>query len=73
MSARQLERLLEIDRLIRSPLRQTAATLARELEVSERTIQTDIAFLKNRYFAPIAYRKGEGLYYTGLFHSRQRE
>jgi predicted DNA-binding transcriptional regulator YafY len=64
MSARQLERLLEIDRLIRSPKRQTAATLARELEVSERTIQTDIAFLKNRYFAPIAFHKSEGLYYT---------
>jgi predicted DNA-binding transcriptional regulator YafY len=64
MSARQLERLLEIDRLIRSPQRQTAATLALELEVSERTIQSDITFLKNRYFAPIAFRKSAGLHYT---------
>jgi predicted DNA-binding transcriptional regulator YafY len=64
MAARRLERLLEIDRLIRSPRRQTAATLSQELEVSERTIQGDITFLKNRYFAPIAFRKRDGLYYT---------
>ncbi len=63
-SPRRLERFLEIDRLIRSPQRQTATSLALELEVSERTIQGDITFLKDRYSAPIAFKKGCGLHYT---------
>jgi predicted DNA-binding transcriptional regulator YafY len=62
--SRRLERLLEIDRLIRSPQRQTAMSLALELEVSERTIQSDITFLKNRYHAPIDFKKRRGLHFT---------
>jgi predicted DNA-binding transcriptional regulator YafY len=62
--SRQLERFLEIDRLLRSSQRQTAGRLAEALEVSERTIQTDLTFMKNRYHAPIAFQKGRGLYYT---------
>jgi predicted DNA-binding transcriptional regulator YafY len=49
LSPRRLERFVEIDRLIRSPQRQTATSLAQELEVTERTIQGDITFLKDRY------------------------
>jgi predicted DNA-binding transcriptional regulator YafY len=63
-SPRRLERFLEIDRLIRSPQRQTATSLALELEVTERTIQGDITFLKDRYSAPILFKKGRGLHYT---------
>lgn len=64
LSPRRLERFLKIDRLIRSPQRQTATSLALELEVTERTIQGDITFLKDRYSAPIAFKKGRGLHYT---------
>jgi predicted DNA-binding transcriptional regulator YafY len=63
-SPRRLERFLEIDRLIRLPQHQTASNLALELEVTERTIQGDITVLKDRYFAPIAFKKERGLLYT---------
>ena len=45
MSPRHLERLLELDLLLRSGFRQTAKTLAEALEVSERTIHSDLDFL----------------------------
>ena len=62
--SRHLERLLAIDSLIRSSQRQTAKTLADELEVSERTIYSDIAFLRDRYQAPIDSTHEKGFYYT---------
>ncbi|MEY2977493.1 MAG: hypothetical protein ACO31I_07910 [Prochlorotrichaceae cyanobacterium] len=55
--SRHLERLLAIaesawrsliDRLLRSPERQTAVGMAEVLEVSERTIRNDISFLRDR-------------------------
>ncbi|MGA1410055.1 MAG: hypothetical protein ACO37W_10010 [Prochlorotrichaceae cyanobacterium] len=55
--SRHLERLLAIaesawrsliDRLLRSPERQTAVGMAEVLEVSERTIHKDISFLRDR-------------------------
>ncbi|MGB7415519.1 MAG: HTH domain-containing protein, partial [Thermosynechococcaceae cyanobacterium] len=61
---RQLERLLEIDCLIRASERCTAESLAEHLEKSERTIRSDIAFLRDRYGAPVEYSHKRGWYYT---------
>lgn len=61
---RHLERLLELDRLIRSSYRCTADSLAKALERSERTIRNDIAFLKDRYSAPIVFSHKKGWHYT---------
>lgn len=64
--ARKLERLLAIDRLLRSTAYQTCVSLAKELEVSERTIRDDLAFLRDRFHAPLEYGKKRGWYYTDL-------
>jgi predicted DNA-binding transcriptional regulator YafY len=64
--SRHLERLLRIDELLRSGQRSTAKSLAQSLEVSERTIGSDIAFLQNRYSAPIEWSRANGYYYTDL-------
>jgi predicted DNA-binding transcriptional regulator YafY len=64
MSRLQLERLLKIDDLLRKPERQTAQSLADELEVSERTIRDDLAFLRNRLNAPLEFHRTKGHYYT---------
>lgn len=60
----KLERLLEIDALLRSKQRHTADSLASALEVSERTIRSDLAFLRDRYHAPLECNKTQGYYYT---------
>lgn len=62
--SRHLERLLEIDRLLRKQERQTACNIASALEVSERTVRSDIAFLRDRYHAPIEFSKKQGYHYT---------
>jgi predicted DNA-binding transcriptional regulator YafY len=62
--SRHLERLLQIDELIRSQERQTAESLAQALEVSERTIRNDLSFLRDRYSAPIEFNKAKGFHYT---------
>ncbi|MEB3226265.1 MAG: WYL domain-containing protein, partial [Synechococcus sp.] len=62
--SRQLERLLEIDRLLRSPEKQTQVRIAEVLEVSERTVRNDINFLRDRFDAPLEYTKGKGWHYT---------
>lgn len=49
--SRHLERLLRLDTLLRNPERQTASTMATVLEVSERTIRSDIEFLRDRDFS----------------------
>lgn len=64
MRALHLERLLAIDELIRARERQTSGTLARAMEVSERTIRADLAFLRDLYQAPLAYSKRDGHHYT---------
>ncbi|MGL5795143.1 MAG: DNA-binding protein, partial [Waterburya sp.] len=51
--SRHLERLLKIDSLLRSGLRQTQESLAQATEVSDRTIRSDLAFLRDRYNAPL--------------------
>ena len=62
--SRRLERLLQLDTLLRQPQRQTAQTLADALEVSERTVRSDIEFLRDRFSAPIEYSKAQGHFYT---------
>jgi predicted DNA-binding transcriptional regulator YafY len=62
--SRRLERLLKIDSLLRSAERQTAISLGQAVEVSERTIRDDLAFLRDRYDAPLEYGKNRGWYYT---------
>lgn len=62
--SRHLERLLELDRLIRSSERHTAITLAEALEVSERTVRNDLDFLRDRYNAPIESDRQKGYYYS---------
>ncbi|PNW65395.1 UNVERIFIED_CONTAM: DNA-binding protein [Euhalothece sp. KZN 001] len=62
--SRQLERLLHIDAFLRYQQRQTSDTLAEALEVSERTIRKDLAFLRDRYHAPLEFTKKEGWHYT---------
>jgi predicted DNA-binding transcriptional regulator YafY len=62
--SRHLERLLQIDVLIRSSQRQTAQSLAEAVEVKVRTIYNDIAFLKDRFKAPIVWKKTQGYHYS---------
>ncbi|NCJ06220.1 WYL domain-containing protein [Synechococcales cyanobacterium C] len=64
--SRRLERLLKLDQLLRSPERQTAQTLADALEVSERTVRDDLAFLRDRYHAPLKFTRPKGQHYTDL-------
>lgn len=62
--SRQLERLLQIDALLRSPEKQTHQSLADATEVSKKTIQSDIAFLRDRLKAPLEYQPDRGWHYT---------
>lgn len=61
---RHLERLLQLDTLLRAKQRQTATSLAEALEVSERTIRSDLAFLRDRYHAPLEQSRQKGYYYS---------
>jgi predicted DNA-binding transcriptional regulator YafY len=62
--SRHIERLLNLDALLRSGQRHTAQRLAEQLEVSERTIRSDIDFLRDRFQAPIEFSRVKGFYYT---------
>lgn len=62
--ARQMERLLELDALLRSGKRHTADSLAQELERSERTIRKDLNFLRDRFGAPLEFTRQRGYHYT---------
>ena len=64
--SRHLERLLQLDALLRLEQRQTADSLAEALEVSERTVRSDVAFLRDRYHAPLECNKSKGYYYADL-------
>ena len=60
-----LGRLFRIHQKIRSGIFPSVAELARDEEVSERTIKRDIQFLKDSLGAPVSYSKHErGYYYT---------
>jgi biotin operon repressor len=62
-SPRQLERLFQLDELIRSGKAQTVRQLAAALEVSDRTVHNDLDFLRDRYEAPIENNRSRGYYY----------
>jgi predicted DNA-binding transcriptional regulator YafY len=62
----QIERFLEIDRLLRDRTRQTGDSLAQHLEVSSRTIRSDLNWMRDRYYAPIEFSKQLGWHYTDL-------
>lgn len=57
LSPRRLERLLQMDQLLRCPRRITQEMLAEQLEVGERTIRDDLHFLRDRFDAPLHYSK----------------
>ena len=52
-----LERPLQIDSLLSSGIRQTQKSLAEATEVTDRTIRSDLDFLRDRYNAPLEYQK----------------
>jgi predicted DNA-binding transcriptional regulator YafY len=62
--SRHLERLLEIDSMIRERTRFTTQQMAERLEVSDRTIRNDLAFLRDRFNAPLAFCSVKGHHYT---------
>lgn len=64
LMTRRLERLLTIDSLIRNPERQTQQSLAAALEVSDRTIRDDLAWLRDRFHAPLEFSSRQGYYYS---------
>ena len=61
----KLERILRMDRIIRSGSYPSVKTFIENFEVSERTVLGDVEFLKNRFYAPLAYsRSHRGYFYT---------
>ena len=64
MSKLRLERLLAIDSLIRSGIKQTQKSLSEATEVSDRTIRSDLCFLRDRLNAPLENNRTKGYYYT---------
>lgn len=63
VSPRQFERLLQLDQLLRSGQARTIGQLAEVLEVSARTVSSDLDFLRDRYEAPIVRERKRGYYY----------
>jgi predicted DNA-binding transcriptional regulator YafY len=60
-----LERMLRIHQAVQSGKRPNASTLARELEVSTKSIHRDIEFMRDRLDLPIEYDGSRfGYYYT---------
>src|SRR6266566_5497257 len=60
-----LERMLRIHQALQSAKRPNASTLARALEVSTKSIQRDIEFMRDRLQLPIEYDGSQfGYYYT---------
>ena len=59
-----LERLLQLDELLRRRERQTAETLASELECNEKTVRTYINYMRDRFGAPIEFSRQQGWYYS---------
>ena len=61
----QRYRLLQIDEEIRNGRFPNSTSLAKKIEVSSRTIQRDIEYMKDMYNAPIEYDyQKNGYYYT---------
>jgi predicted DNA-binding transcriptional regulator YafY len=63
----QFARLMELDRQVRAGKYPNCLTFAKEWEVSQKTIQRDIDYLKYQLDAPLAYdRVRKGFCYTDL-------
>jgi proteasome accessory factor B len=61
-----LERMLRIHQLVQAGSFPNNTTLAREIEVSTKTIQRDVEFMRDRLNLPIEFdRARNGLHYTG--------
>ena len=66
-------RLLELDAQIRAGRFPNCSSFAREWEISSKTVQRDIEFLRDRLGAPIAYHHGRrGYHYTDTAWSMPR-
>ena len=64
-SKSQFSRLLELDRQIRAGEYPNCLTFAADWEVSQKTVQRDIDFLRDALKAPLAYdKKRQGFFYT---------
>jgi predicted DNA-binding transcriptional regulator YafY len=60
-----MARIMLIDQELRARSWPNASTLSRRLEVNERTIRRDIAYLRDQLLAPIEFdREHNGYYYT---------
>ena len=64
MSFPQIERLLQLDELLRTKQKHTQASLAQALEVSDRTIRNYLDLMRDRFYAPIENNRQQGYYYT---------
>ncbi|MFO7936970.1 MAG: WYL domain-containing protein [Kiritimatiellia bacterium] len=60
----QFERLYRIENHIRSCSKTTRRMLAEKLEVSMRTVQRDLDFMRDRLEAPLEYNQDKGFYYS---------
>ncbi len=64
-SKAQHARLIELHRMIREEEYPNCLTFAREWEISQKTVQRDIDYLRDQLGAPLAYdRRAKGFYYT---------
>lgn len=64
-SKNHLERILEIDKKIRSDRFPTKKELSERFEVSKKSIERDFSYMRDRLNAPIEYNaKHKGYYYT---------
>ncbi len=62
MGKNQLERILQIDRIIRDRGGCTKKELTERFEVSEKSIERDFAYMKDRLMAPLEYDRHKELY-----------
>lgn len=58
----KLERIVQMDMLIRGGQYPRVATFQARFEVSERTVHDDLVFLRDRLGAPLKYDRGRGGY-----------
>jgi predicted DNA-binding transcriptional regulator YafY len=59
----RLERLLAVDAAIRGGAYPSVSTFMDRLEVSERTVRGDLAFMRERLNAPLRHHRARGGYY----------
>ena len=72
-----LERMLRIHQAIQAGNHPNASSLAREMEVSAKSIHRDLEFMRDRLDLPLEYEAAHGGYHchteavAGLSHARQ--